>query len=128
MFIEGELSNKEKLRRYVEWELQLLTSLGFGLDLARCVVSGSKRDLKFVSPKSGCAVSSKSGVGWEKKLLVLPDFLGDMKSPKILSKADLENGFKLTEYFIKKNLNPVKGFRKDHFFRLRNRVLLINKP
>ena len=107
--------------------MQLLTSLGFGLDLAKCVVSGSKRDLKFVSPKSGCAVSSKSGVGWEKKLLVLPDFLGDMKSVKIISMADLENGFKLTEYFIKKNLNPVKGFQKDHFFRLRNRVLSLNK-
>ena len=127
MSIEGKHSIEEKLKRYVEWELQLLTSLGFGLDLAKCVVSGSKKDLKFVSPKSGCAVSSKSSVGWEKKLLVLPDFLGDRKSEKILSIADLENGFKLTEYFIKKNLNPVKGFRIDHFFRLRNRVLSLNK-
>ena len=127
MCVEGEHSIKEKLKSYIEWELQLLTSLGFGLDLAKCVVSGSKKDLKFVSPKSGCAVSSKSSVGWEKKLLVLPDFLGDRKSANILSIADLENGFKLTEYFIKKNLNPVKGFRTDHFFRLRNRVLSLNK-
>ncbi len=127
MCIEGKHRIEEKLRRYVEWELQLLTSLGFGLDLSKCVVSGSKKDLKFVSPKSGCAVSSKSGVGWEKKLLVLPDFLGDMKSAKILSIADLENGFKLTEYFIKKNLSPVREFQKDHFFRLRNRVLSLNK-
>ena len=127
MCIEGKHSIEEKLRRYVEWELQLLTSLGFGLDLAKCVVSGSKKDLKFVSPKSGCAVSSKSSVGWEKKLLVLPDFLGDRKSANILSIADLESGFKLTEYFIKKNLNPVKGFRTDHFFGLRNRVLSLNK-
>ena len=127
MCIEGKHSIEEKLRRYVEWELQLLTSLGFGLDLAKCVVSGSKKDLKFVSPKSGCAVSSKSSIGWEKKLLVLPDFLGDRKSAKILSIADLENGFKLTEYFIKKNLNPVKGFRADHFFRLRNRILPLKK-
>ena len=127
LYVEGEHSTIEKLRRYVEWELQLLTSLGFGLDLAKCVVSGSKKDLKFVSPKSGCAVSSKSSVGWEKKLLVLPDFLGDKKSAKILSIADLENGFKLTEYFIKKNLNAVKAFQIDHFFRLRNRVLSLNK-
>jgi len=127
MCIEGKHSIEEKLKRYIEWELQLLKSLGFGLDLAKCVVSGSKKDLKFVSPKSGCAVSSKSSVGWEKKLFVLPDFLGDKKSAKILSIADLENGFKLTEYFIKKNLNPVRGFQKDHFFRLRNRVLSLNK-
>ncbi len=127
MCVEGEHSIKEKLKRYVEWELQLLTSLGFGLDLAKCVVSGSKKDLKFVSPKSGCAVSSKSSIGWEKKLLVLPDFLGNRKSEKILSIADLENGLKLTEYFIKKYLHPVKGFQTDHFFRLRNRILLLNK-
>ena len=127
MCIEGEHSIKEKLKRYVEWELELLTSLGFGLDLAKCVVSGSKKDLKFVSPKSGCAVSGKSSVGWEKKLLELPDFLGNSKSLKFLSIADLENGFKLTEYFIKKNLHPVKGFQTDHFFRLRNRVLSLNK-
>ena len=105
MFIESKHCNKEKLRRYVEWELQLLKSLGFGLDLAKCVVSGSEKDLKFVSPKSGCAVSSKSSVGWEKKLLVLPEFLGNRRSEKILSIADLEIGFKLTEYFIKKNLH-----------------------
>ena len=127
MWIEGKHSVEEKLRRYVEWELQLLTSLGFGLDLSKCVVSGSKQDLKFVSPKSGCAVSSKSSVGWEKKLLVLPDFLVDRKSVKILSIADLENGFKLTEYFMKKYLHPVKKFQTDHFFRLRNRILSLIK-
>ena len=89
-------------------------------------MSGSKRDLKFVSPKSGCAVSSKSSVGWEKKLLVLPEFLGNRESANISSMVDLENGFKLTEYFIRKNLNPVKGFQIDHFFRLRNRVLSLD--
>ena len=75
MIIDGEYSKKEKLQKYIEWELQLLKSLGFGLDLEKCIVSGSKKDLKFVSPKSGCAVSRKSSVGWEKKLLILPDFL-----------------------------------------------------
>ena len=128
MYIDGEHSSKEKLRRYVEWELQLLKSLGFGLDLDKCVVSGSKKDLKFVSPRSGCAVSSKSSVGWEKKLLVLPEFLGSRRSEEILSIADLENGFKLTEYFIKKSLQPVKGFQSDKFFGLRNRVLSLSTP
>ena len=127
MYIEGEYSKEEKLQKYIEWELQLLKSLGFGLDLEKCILSGSKKDLKFVSPKSGCAVSSTSSVGWEKKLLVLPDFLVNRKSANILSKADLENGFKLTEYFIKKYLQPVKQFQKDHFFRLRNRIFSLNK-
>ena len=122
-YVEEEFCTTEKFRKYIEWELQLLKSLGFGLDLGRCVVSGSKEDLRFVSPKSGCAVSRKSSIGWEKKLLVLPDFLLSSKSTSSLSTADLYNGFKLTEYFIKKNLQPIKKFRMDHFFNLRNRVL-----
>ena len=126
LYIEGEFSTKEKFRKYIEWELQLLQSLGFGLDLGKCVVSGSKEDLKFVSPKSGCAVSRKSSAGWEKKLLVLPEFLGGINSKEKSTKADIENGFKLTEYFIKKNLLPVKRFQVGLFFSLRNRLLSFN--
>ncbi len=122
-YIEGEFSSKEKFRMYIDWELQLLKSLGFGLDIGKCVVSGSKEDLEFVSPRSGCAVSRKSSVGWEKKLLVLPSFLRGSNSAESISKTDLENGFKLTEYFIKKNLQPVRSFQLDSFFSLRNRVL-----
>ncbi len=123
MYIEGEHSTEEKLQKYIEWELQLLKSLGYGLDLGKCIVSGSKKDLKFVSPKSGCAVSSKSSIGWEKKLLVLPEFLGSKNLSEIASKADLENGFKLTEFFIRKNLQPIKHFQLEPFFRSRNRLL-----
>ena len=122
-YVEGEFQPKEKFRKYIEWELQLLKSLGFGLDLGKCVVTGSKENLKFVSPKSGCAVSRDSSIGWEKKLLVLPEFLWSNKSTDSLSDDDLDNGFRLTEYFIKKNLQPVKRFQMDPFFNLRNRVL-----
>ena len=75
-YIEGEFSTKEMFRKYIVWELKLLQSLGFGLDLGKCVVSGSKEDLKFVSPKSGCAVSSKSSAGWEKKIISTPRIFG----------------------------------------------------
>ena len=126
--IEGEYTIKEKLRKYIEWELELLKSLGFGLDLSKCVVSGLKDDLDFVSPRSGCAVSRKSSAGWEKKLLVLPKFLRGMNSDEILSKSDLENGLKLTEYFIKKNLQPVKRVQLESFFKSRSRAMSLNLP
>jgi len=126
LYIERECNAKEKLGKYIQWELQLLKSLGFGLDLGKCVVSGSKDDLKFVSPRSGCAVSGKSGIGWEKKLLILPGFLNRSSSMKIFTKTDLENGFKLTEYFIKKNLQPIKKVELDPFFRSRTRVLSLD--
>ena len=63
---------------------------------------------------------------WEKKLISLPEFLGSKKPVETLSLADLESGFKLTEYFIRKNLQPVKRFQIDQFFRSRNRVLSLN--
>src|SRR5690606_18447424 len=45
----------------VRWELGLLEELGFGLDLGTCAATGSQRDLVYVSPKSGRAVSREGG-------------------------------------------------------------------
>src|SRR5262249_45663426 len=59
----------------VRFELQLLSELGFGLDLDRCVATGSSGDLVFVSPKSGRAVSRTAGEPWADKMLRLPAFL-----------------------------------------------------
>ena len=61
----------------VRFELLLLTELGFGLDLERCVATGTADDLAFVSPKSGGAVSRAAASGYEAKLLSLPTFLAD---------------------------------------------------
>ena len=44
-------------RRWSRFEMQLLAELGFGLDLSQCAVDGRPRDLCFVSPESGRAVS-----------------------------------------------------------------------
>ena len=57
------------------YELLLLGQLGFGLDLDRCVVTGSGADIAFVSPKSGGAVSRAAAAGYEARLMPLPDFL-----------------------------------------------------
>ena len=57
------------------FELQLLSELGFGLDLAQCASTGATGDLIYVSPKSGRAVSRAAGEPWADKLLRLPAFL-----------------------------------------------------
>lgn len=57
------------------YELLVLGQLGFGLDLAQCVVSGSTEDIAFVSPRSGGAVSRTAAAGYEERLLALPAFL-----------------------------------------------------
>ena len=59
----------------VRFELQLLTELGFGLDLESCAATGATSDLAYVSPKSGRAVSREGGEAWRDKLLRLPDFI-----------------------------------------------------
>src|SRR5206468_7241444 len=61
----------------VRYELLLLAELGFGLDLERCAVSGSKSDLVAVSPKSGRAVSAVEAQPYVDQLLPLPPFVSE---------------------------------------------------
>lgn len=57
---------------YLHWEMALLEELGFGLDLTRCAVTGTRDDLAFVSPRTGRAVSRKGAGDWAPRLLPLP--------------------------------------------------------
>ncbi|MDO5647709.1 DNA repair protein RecO [Paracoccus sp. (in: a-proteobacteria)] len=61
---------------YLHWEMQLLTEMGFGLDLDQCAVTGARDGLAYVSPKSGRAVSRAGAGEWADRLLPLPDILG----------------------------------------------------
>jgi DNA repair protein RecO (recombination protein O) len=61
--------------RYVGWERDMLSALGFGLDLGRCALTGVTTDLAYVSPRTGRAVSRAAGLPYRDKLLALPDFL-----------------------------------------------------
>ena len=86
---------------YVRWEVELLTELGFGLDLATCAVTGGTADLAFVSPKTGRAVSRDAAAPYEAKLLKLPPFLvGD----KPAEAADIADGLTLTGYFLDRHV------------------------
>ena len=60
---------------YVGWERDLLTAMGFGLDLTRCAATGENTDLAYVSPRTGRAVSRGAGLPYHQKLLNLPEFL-----------------------------------------------------
>jgi DNA repair protein RecO (recombination protein O) len=85
----------------VRYELLLLAELGFGLDLTRCVATGEREDLAFVSPRSGGAVSRPAGEGYEDRLLRLPPFLiagGAADWPDII------DGLKLTGHFLARDL------------------------
>ncbi|OYU18199.1 MAG: DNA repair protein RecO [Rhodobacteraceae bacterium PARR1] len=89
---------------YLRWEMQLLEELGFGLDLSRCAVTGSRDDLAFVSPKTGRAVSRQGAGDWAERLLPLPQgLLG--QGP--VSRAELAQGLAITGHFLNRELSPL---------------------
>jgi DNA repair protein RecO (recombination protein O) len=90
----------------VRFELQMLTELGFGLDLGSCAATGAVGDLGFVSPKSGRAVSRDAGAPWQDRLLRLPEFLSHDVTP---SSDDVADGFALTGFFLARHVLEPRG-------------------
>ncbi len=101
--IDGLTISNDWLLNYVKWELLLLNELGFGLDLSKCIVTGKSDNLKYVSPRSGCAVSEQAGENWKNKLLKLPTFLTEEQENSV-TKNEIITGLKLTEYFLRKKV------------------------
>lgn len=89
------------------FELQVLTELGFGLDLEQCVATGTSTDLIYVSPKSGRAVSRDAGAPFADRMLRLPAFLRDHDSAP--SGRDLADGFALTGFFLTRHVMEPRG-------------------
>jgi len=112
--IENLLS-KDWVVKYIFWELFLLSELGYGLDLEKCVVSGKKENLIYISPKSGKAVSKTEGEKYKNKLFNLPKFLID-KNVKPTNDS-LKQAISLTGFFIdkflKKNNKKLPFYRKN---------------
>lgn len=88
---------------YLRWEMRLLEETGFGLDLTRCAVTGSREDLAFVSPKTGRAVSSGAAGGWADRLFPLPlALLGQGPA----SAEEVRQGLAITGHFLGRELAP----------------------
>ena len=82
---------------YIKFEVMLLKSLGFALDMTECAGGGDKNNLAYISPKTGRAVSREKGKPYHNKLLPLPAFLwrNDPATPQ-----DLLDGLALTSHFF----------------------------
>lgn len=95
---------------FVRFELALLTEIGFGLDLATCASTGATKDLVFVSPKSGHAVSGAAGEPYRDRLLRLPAFLrrngAAVHDPTV---DEIRAGFALTEHFLRVHALEPRG-------------------
>lgn len=87
---------------YVRWELGLLSSLGFGLDLEECALSGANDGLTHVSPKTGRAVRGSEAEDYVARLFRLPAFLVSSTAP--VSPEDIADGLRLTGHFLEERL------------------------
>lgn len=93
----------------VRFEAKILAETGFGLDLACCAATGTTEDLVYVSPRSGRAVSSAAGEPYKTKLLPLPAFLLGRNGPSEPTPAEIRAGFRLTEFFLLRDLLGPRG-------------------
>lgn len=98
------------LPAYARWELQLLSELGFGLDLSACAATGTTEDLAYISPRSGAAVSRSAGAPYADKLLTLPAFFLDDRAEEAPAKESLA-ALEATGYFLFHRLCPALGKR-----------------
>jgi DNA repair protein RecO (recombination protein O) len=89
-------------RAYLKFELEVLSTLGFGLTLDFCAVKKTTENLSYVSPKTGHAVCEKVGQPYADRLLKLPAFLLDDQTP--YKAEDLRQAFHLTGYFLRRNI------------------------
>ena len=81
------------------YELLVLAELGFGLDLSRCAATGLSDDLRYVSPRTGRAVSGEAGEAYRDRLLALPVFLGGV-SAEGQPDNGIASGLALTGHFL----------------------------
>ncbi len=91
---------------YLQWELALLEELGFGLDLSRCAVTGRRDGLRYISPKSGRAVTAEGAGEWAERMLPLPEVLLGQGADDDRAVGE---ALRVTGYFLEHKLAPSQG-------------------
>ncbi|MDB1135423.1 DNA repair protein RecO [Candidatus Anaplasma sp. TIGMIC] len=77
-FADAAETGKHWYSKYLKLELEVLSQLGFALDLSKCAVYNSTENLQFISPKTGRAISEKAGAQYRHMLFPLPGILRDL--------------------------------------------------
>ena len=115
---------------YAFWELVFLSAVGFGLDLDRCAATGTRRDLAYISPRTGRAVSRETGGPWADKLLPLAPFLtGD----GTVTMAGVRSALYTSGWFLENRVCPAMEREslpeaRDRLVRLFERYELAPRP
>lgn len=102
----------------VKLELYLLSITGFGLELNKCTVTETTHNLKYISPKTGKAVSLEAGKQYEDKLFPLLDIFIKYQ-PKVNIKEALQ-ALNILTHFLEKHLLSLKNVTMPQY---RNELL-----
>lgn len=108
---DEKVLTKDFLGEYIKLELEILRTLGYGIDLSSCVVTNSKVNLAFVSPKSARAVSLEVGKPYKNKLLKLPNFLVEDEGE--FDEGHLLDGLELSGFFLERFFLEERSFSKN---------------
>jgi DNA repair protein RecO (recombination protein O) len=85
----------------IRWEAVVLADLGYGLDLSACAVTGGTGNLRYVSPKTGRAVTAQGAGEWAARLLPLPPLLLDDSEG---TPQQWRDGLRLTGHFLARDV------------------------
>ena len=109
-----KLNNNLIIFNYVWWEIFFLKNTGYGLNLDKCAVSGSSKDLYYISPNSGNCVTLTVGNKYKKKLFRIPECLKNKEKSSTF--IDYFNALQIISFFLKKNFdfNINKLFFRTH--------------
>lgn len=92
---------------YIFFELCILSDLGYGLDLEKCAVTGASEGLKYVSPRTGRAVTEEVGRIYKERLFELPQFM--ISENIIPTQHDILCALNITGHFLKSSGLCEKG-------------------
>ncbi len=124
LLLDSEINSNNWIEGYVKWEIGILSSIGFSLNLSECAVTGNKDDLYFVSPKTGKAVSKYGAGQFAPKLLDLPQFLGGAKKIGLHFYHEMIAGLKITSYFFEnKFLISINNEKNNYLPKARYRFI-----
>ncbi len=93
-------------RAYCAFEETLLREGGVRLQFDACTLTGARENLKYVSPRTGRAVTAEAGEPYKDKLLPLPFFLKQGQEKEI-SLSDFKEALDLYNYFFERYLLSV---------------------
>ncbi|ETO91855.1 MAG: DNA repair protein RecO [Candidatus Xenolissoclinum pacificiensis L6] len=117
-FIELLSKGENWYSYFIFLELTILEIAGFRLDLSKCAISKSNSNLKYISPKTGRAISQDVGSEYHSKLLLIPPVLPIIyytDNHYIISVKEFIDCFSITNFFLEKHIFYPKKY--NCFFR-----------